>query len=179
MPWTFVTLEKPETKDTNGSKVMETKARRARAANDPEEEVAEGDITDGYNEDDDDEDFNNPEEGQKSSNHEDRLETSAETSTASESHADVEEASSVKEEVKTMDDEDEDDDDDGDEIKESSANVTESKNSTLTLFRTEKPSPVILPDGSLEYNFQLLIEEEVNQTEVASTQEHASSEPNK
>lgn len=157
---------------------METKARRARAANDPEEEVAEVDITDGYNEDDDDEDFNNPEEGQKSSNHEDRLETSAETNTASESHADVKEASSVKE-VKTMDDEDEDDDDDGDEIKESSANVTESKNSTLTLFRTEKPSPVILPDGSLEYNFQLLIEEEVNQTEVASTQEHASSEPNK
>ncbi|XP_057377250.1 uncharacterized protein LOC130698593 [Daphnia carinata] len=154
-PWAFVALNKTNTIKME-EKVIDGKTRRARAADNFKNEAAEVD-TESY---EDDDDAINPEE-----------ETTL--SPVTENSNDIEESSTVPEEI--MATEEDDVDDSAETVTYDSVNITQSKKDNATGYhRTQKPFPVVLPDGTVEYSLQLLSENETENRKVEFAEEESS-----
>jgi hypothetical protein len=144
-PWAFLAIN--ETKTTE----VERKIRTERAAGDPGTEAVESDATESDEDVDDDET---------------NVEGEAAIEIATESIA--EESSTVSEEKEIIATEEEnDDDDDYETATEISLNFKQPQKTNATQFyRTQKPSPVVLDDGTIEYNLQLLNEYDTKQRKL-------------
>lgn len=152
-PWAFVALNKTELSEKEG------KIRRGRAAGDSEKETIEGDATESDEDDDDDEP---------------NMEGEAEIEIVTENIAEESSNASEKKEIKTTEEEN-DDDDDVETVTQISLDFKQPYKSNATHFyRTQKPTPVVLDDGTIEYNLQLLSENEIKQRKLGFTEDYSS-----
>lgn len=172
-PWTFVAIEKVGQSQHQVFK-EQSKLRKARAANEPEEETTEVDVAYGYGDESRFDDYSNLQESPN--NADQTVETSAENSMATEPTIDAGEPSIIKEDITIAEDDEEEDDDEGDAITELAANGSQSFDNNLRLYRTQTPPLFVLPDGSVEYNLQLLSTEEVQEKNFEPNKELFASE---
>jgi hypothetical protein len=151
-PWAFVALNKTEPSE------MEGKIHRKRAAGDPEKETTEVTAADDSDEEDDDDDTN--------------MEGEAEIEIVTESNTEESSTSSDTKEIKTTEEEN-DDNDDVETVTQIPLDVKQPYKSNATHFyRTQKPSPVVLDDGTIEYNLQLLSENDIKNKNLAFTEDY-------
>ncbi|EFX86091.1 hypothetical protein DAPPUDRAFT_222068 [Daphnia pulex] len=151
-PWAFLAINETETTE------VERKIRTERAAGSGTEAV-ESDATE--NDEDVDDDETN-------------VEGEAAIEIATESIA--EESSTVSEEKEVIATEEEnDDDDDYETATEISLNFKQPQKTNATQFyRTQKPSPVVLDDGTIEYNLQLLNENDIKERKLGFNEDMSS-----
>jgi hypothetical protein len=152
-PWAFVALNKTEIA------VVEGKIRRGRTAGNSGKETIEENASDASESDEDDGDDGTT------------LEVESEIEIVTESSGEESSIVSEKKEVKTTEEENEDDDDDIETVTEISLDFKQFDKSNATQFyRTQKPSPVVLDDGTIEYNLQLLSENDINHRKLGFTE---------
>lgn len=157
-PWTFVILDRMNVTKGETNKLDEITRQKRFVMFD--QEAVEPDLVDGEQEEDEEEEEIVTEDEKSSSNSTDLPEVPL---------------SESKQEAKDSDD-DEDDDDDDEEENGFPANVShiETTNS-LHIRRIKDPSPVVLPGGMVEYNLQVLNEDDLQQAKEQLTEEHSTS----
>ncbi len=149
-PWAFLAINKTETTE------VERKIRSERAAGDSGTEAVESDAVESDEDVDDDET---------------NVEGEAAIEIATESIAE-ESSSTVSEEKEVITTEEEnDDDDDYETAPDISLNFKQPQKTNATQFyRSQEPSPVVLGDGTIEYNLQLLNENDIKHRKLGFTE---------
>ena len=140
-PWAFLAINKTEITE------VERKIRSERATGDSEKEKVESDAAESDEDVDDDET---------------NVEGEAEIEIATESIAEESSTFFEKKEVQATEEDNDDDDDDLETVTEISLNFNQPQKTNATQFyRTQKPSPVMRDAGTIEYNLQLLNENDI------------------
>ena len=164
-PWMFVVFDEKADTGTNKTVIEGMKNERTSISIPNKQTVKVSAVLTDVEEEEEDTNL----EAQKSSNTPDAsADTSAETFAITENPID----SSTKEEMRTSEDDDDDEDDEDDDADITPDNITCPENATRFNL-TDKPSPVALPDGTVEYNLKMLSEEEIQQRKERSSADPA------